>query len=81
MYSKKDVSVFINGQEIKSISEENLQYVEGGIGRKPDVITRDCKIDTTYGCIEFTAVFTLEQWAKFIEVSEMTKQAKTEGTD
>ena len=72
-----EYSVFINGQEIKSITEENLQYV-GEFGRKPDVITRDCTIDTIHGCIKFKAVFTLEQWENFIEISEKAKQAKKE---
>jgi hypothetical protein len=63
---------FINGHEILAIEEGDLEFSDSGeISHKKNFVERDCEINTIYGAIHFRAVFTEEQWAEFIKVSEM----------
>lgn len=63
-------SIFIDGQEIKGISEGEIK-----INYEQNTIERDCEIATPYGNIRFKAVFTREQWMEFVEL----RKAMTEG--
>lgn len=65
MGEKKDYKFFFGGQEIKAISGDELK-----MSYETDTVVQDCEITTTHGVIQFKAVFTREQWAKFVEVSE-----------
>lgn len=62
--TNKKAKFFFNGEEISSISEGEIFF-----NFKENLIERDCEINTTYGTISFRAVFTEEQWAKLIEIS------------
>jgi hypothetical protein len=64
MGERSEKEIFIDGQEIKSISEGELN-----INYEQNTVERDCEIKTTYGVIHFKAVFTREQWDEFVEIS------------
>lgn len=62
----------INGTEIKSISEGELEF-----NFENCTYERECEIKTTHGTIRFTAVFTEEQMDEFIKVyGKATKEVE-----
>lgn len=68
MGEKFDRVFFIDGQEIKSINESEMQF-----SCEKNTFERECEIKTTHGTIHFTAVFTEEQLEEFLDVYEKSK--------